>query len=354
MSGTSLDGLDIADCTFTLNEGKWAYKINHAQTFKYPTEVKNALISCRNFNSLDFLSFHNSYGCYIGKKINAFAKSNKSEFNLIASHGHTVFHMPERRLTYQIGNGAYIASETGITTISDFRTFDVALGGQGAPLVPIGDELLFHNYQYCLNLGGFSNVSYREKNIRKAFDICPVNIVINHYTQMLGKEFDKNGNIAKKGKINEVLLSELNQLEFYRKKNPKSLGKEWLDEIFIPLINQYEISIADKMRTIYEHISIQIANVLKGGNTLVTGGGAYNSFLIKLIQEKATSEIIIPDKKTIEFKEALIFAFLGVLRYRNEINCLSSVTGAKRNNIGGVIHLLPHMLTEFRKLSNLL
>lgn len=339
MSGTSLDGLDIAFCTFAFENNKWKYEIKEAETYKYPVEILKQLTTCSEFSAYEFVNFHNTYGTYLGKKINQFIKKHQlKNIDFIASHGHTIFHTPENRLTFQIGNGAYIAAETKITTISDFRTFDVALSGQGAPLVPIGDKLLFNDYHYCLNLGGFSNVSFEKNEKRIAFDICPVNIVINHYSRQFGKEFDKNGNFAKKGKINSELLFDLNNIKFYNQKAPKSLGKEWLDGIFIPIVEQYNISIEDKLRTIYEHIAIQISKIIKDKNTLITGGGAFNSFLIKLIEEKSKSKIIIPDKKTIDFKEALIFAFLGALRYRNEINCLQSVTGAKKDNVGGIIH----------------
>jgi anhydro-N-acetylmuramic acid kinase len=338
MSGTSLDGLDIAFCTFIHENNSWQYTINKAETINYTKKIQNKLTSCLKYETLDFLHFNNYYGIYIGRKINQFAKKHNLSIDFIASHGHTIFHTPEKKLTFQLGNGAYIAAETGITTISDFRTFDVALNGQGAPLVPIGDEFLFNDYSNCLNLGGFSNVSFQKRNKRIAFDICPVNIAINHYTQQMKREFDKDGNIAKGGKINTELLGELNNIDFYTKKPPKSLSKEWLDEIFIPIVEKYSIPIKDKLRTIYEHIAIQLAKILIQKNTLVTGGGAFNSFLIELIIQKSKSKIIIPDKKTIDFKEALIFAFLGVLRYRNEINCLQSVTGAKTDNIGGIIH----------------
>ena len=340
MSGTSLDGLDIAYCTFRENNHGWDFRIEHATTLKYSNEFRNKLANAWKLNTIDFLQFHNEFGTFIGKKVNQFIKTRELNVDFISSHGHTIFHTPKSKFTFQIGNGAFIAAETGITTISDFRTFNVALGGQGAPLVPIGDLLLFKNYDYCLNLGGFSNISFQKQNKRIAYDICPVNIAINHYAKQKGREYDKNGNIAKRGKVNIDLLENLNNLPYYAQKAPKSLGKEWLDKVFLPEVEKFDISIEDKLRTIYEHAAMQIGKVLiyKKKKVLITGGGAFNDFFIETLKEYSNSQIIIPNTFLIEYKEALIFAFLGVLRITNQENCLKSVTGSSIDNIGGVIH----------------
>jgi anhydro-N-acetylmuramic acid kinase len=340
MSGTSVDGLDVILCNFKRVNKKWKFKIIKANTFFYSNKWKRVLSNADKLGAYDFIKFHKEYGKFIGLSINKFLNGNKGEIDFIASHGHTIFHQPDKNLTFQIGDGAVIAATTGITTISDFRSLDIALGGQGAPLVPIGDKFLFSEYDFCLNLGGFANISFHKNKKQTAFDICPVNIVINYLTQTINKQFDRDGKIAKKGNLNNRLLYELNNIAFYKIKAPKSLGKEWVVAKILPIINKYNIKPEDKLRTIYEHIANQISQVLnnnKDKTVLLTGGGTYNKFLIKLIDEQTDCELIIPDNNIIDFKEALIFAFLGLLRYRNKINCLSSVTGAKRDNSGGVI-----------------
>jgi len=342
MSGTSLDGLDIAYCHFSEVGGVWKYSIEFARTIKYTLEMKEHLGNAPGLNGLDLIKLSNEFGEFSGKQVNLFCEDYNVKPNFIASHGHTVFHQPQNRLTLQIGSGAEIAAQTGITTISDFRSTDVALGGQGAPLVPIGDQLLFTEYNFCLNLGGFANISFDNKSNRVSFDICPVNIVINELCQKIDKEFDFNGNIAQTGKIDQDLLDKLNALLYYSKPFPKSLGKEWVEEQMLPLLEDLSLSLPDILRTFYEHIAIQLKNSTRhfqNKTIFVTGGGAHNSFLIERIKEQTKHRIIIPEKKIVDFKEALVFAFLGVLRYREQINCLSSVTGASKNSIAGAIYL---------------
>jgi len=341
MSGTSLDGLDIVLAKFIKNDN-WSFEILDSKTYNYSEKIKSQLSLAENLSAQNFLLFHNNYGKYIGELINDFLKNKKTQADIIASHGHTIFHQPENNFTFQIGNGAIIAKETGITTVSDFRTLDVALNGQGAPLVPIGDELLFSEYDYCLNIGGFANISFQKNNERLAFDICPANIITNYLCEKINLSYDNKGELGRSGIINKDLLSELNNIKFYSKQRPKSLGKEWLVNIFIPIIEKYNISISDKLRTLYEHIAEQIAAALEDSlnkKVLITGGGAYNEFLIERIMQHTQNKIILPSEEIIDFKEALIFAFLGILRTRNEINTLSSVTGALRDSSGGIINI---------------
>jgi len=342
MSGTSLDGLDIAQCTFEFREGKWNYEIERAMTYPYSQAWKDKLTDAEKLSGLDLMLLHNEYASLTANYVNLFLEGQKPAIDFIASHGQTIFHQPHKGFTLQIGNGACIAAQTGITTICDFRTMDVALGGQGAPLVPIGDKFLFEEYSYCLNLGGFANISYNDKKgNRLAYDICPVNIVINHLVKERSLSFDAEGSIARQGIVNSALLSDLNNLSFYQQKGPKSLGKEWVLEEMLPVINRYNLPLEDKLRTFYEHVAIQVNNIFvekTDGEILITGGGAHNNFLIKLFRDLFTVEIEIPSKEVIDYKEALIFAFLGVLRFRNEVNCLASVTGAKHDSIGGVIY----------------
>ena len=344
MSGTSIDGLDLVLCNIEKKQ-KWTYQILKAKIFEYPKRWIEILTNISKYSAYEFVKLNIEYSEFIAEKIIQFSKNKQIDF--IALHGHTVFHEPSKKLSIQLGSGATIAAKTGITTICDFRSFDVALNGQGAPLVPIGDKLLFNEYDFCLNLGGFANISFEYLNKRIAFDIVPANFGINYFVKKLGHNIDEKGKIGKSGSINYNLLSELNSIPFYQNKPPKSLSREWFDEYFLPLTKKYQIPINNILRTIYEHTAIQIASVIekeqvknyrKNAKILITGGGAYNNFLINLIQQKIKEKIIIPDNLLIDFKEALIFAFLGVLRIRNEINCLSSVTGANYDNIGGAVY----------------
>ncbi|PLW99447.1 MAG: anhydro-N-acetylmuramic acid kinase [Marinilabiliales bacterium] len=343
MSGTSLDGLDLAYCKFELqDQAVWKYSILQADTIEYPESIKELLVKAPGMSGMQLIKLDRIYGRFIGEQVKKF-KSNISDTPmLIASHGHTVFHNPGDLLTYQLGSGAAIAATTQITTICDFRTIDMELNGQGAPLVPIGDRKLFGQYDMCLNLGGFANISFEEGLSRKAFDICPVNIALNLLSSDLGYNFDKNGELGKKAQVNAELIEELNKLDYYDLQAPKSLGREWLEKEFLPLVDSCKTNTIDKLRTLYEHIAIQLSSVINktnGNNIFVTGGGAKNSFLIQRLNSLTKKEIIIPNEKIIDYKEALLFAFLGVLRLRKESNCLASVTGADHDNIGGCIYL---------------
>ena len=333
MSGTSLDGIDLAICTFT-KKGNWEFKIEKQATIKYSDYWKNRLENLHTKNKKIITTTDVEYGAFLGKKIIAFLDNEKVDF--IASHGHTIFHQPENKYTLQIGDGKIIAKTTGITTINDFRSLDVSLGGQGAPLVPIGDLHLFPNYKYCINLGGFANISIKKESEITAFDICPVNIVLNQVCKELNIDYDNNGDIAKKGKLVPKLIQQLNQLSFYEKIPPKSLGREWVEKQIIPLIINQKTE--DVLHTFCEHIAMQIGKYLNNETALFTGGGVFNNYLMERIKHYSSSKIIIPNNTIINFKEALLFSFLGVLRFRNEVNCLQSVTGADRDNCGGIIH----------------
>jgi len=336
MSGTSLDGVDICHVSL-VRDDKWSFQIHVSKTISYSEKWRELLQNALNHPDLKLLN--QRYTSYLGRIINAFLKENNiSDVLAVCSHGHTVFHEPKKGITLQIGNLPDLAKVTGFRIICDFRVQDVKLGGQGAPLVPVGDKLLFSEYDYCLNLGGFANISFRKNGNSLAFDICPVNVVLNHYSKILGKEFDHNGAFAKAGTINTSVLNELNYLNYYHKAAPKSLGIEWVQEYVYPILDKVEKPI-DAIATFTAHASLQIASKLKVGKVLITGGGAYNSFLINSIQKKTHAQIIIPNKSIVEYKEAVIFGLLGVLRLRNENNCLSSVTGAVKDHCSGVIHL---------------
>ena len=340
MSGTSLDGVDLVYVKF-LNDNFRNFDILHSETVSYSKKWKSTLQNSINYSSDDLTALNIEYGSFLGGVINDFIDKFQIEnIDFIASHGHTVLHQPHKGITLQIGDGQIIANATKQKVICDFRTQDVALGGQGAPLVPIGDELLFSNYDYCLNLGGFSNISFNDKGVRIAFDICPVNIVLNHYVNKLGLEYDDSGKIASNGQLNKQLLEALNSIDFYSQNPPKSLGLEWVKENIFPLIDHLETNVSSILRTFVEHVAIQISKVIKDSNSvLITGGGAFNSFLINRIEDVSNSKIVLPKTELIDFKEALIFAFLGLLKSGNQVNCLSSVTGAKKDHSSGMVFL---------------
>ncbi len=340
MSGTSLDGIDLAEIRFNYFEEKWSFKILAAETIPYSSFWRKELGEAINYSkeSLERIDF--KYTEKLSEEILKFIKKHAiQEIDAVCSHGHTVFHRPEKGVTCQIGNLPRLAKLLSQKVVCDFRVQDVALGGQGAPLVPIGDRLLFPRYDYCLNLGGFANCSYEKNGERIAFDICPVNIVLNKYAQKLGKDFDEDGKIAALGKVDENLLDKLNSHSFYSEKPPKSLGLEWVKANIFPLLDALAISSETILSTFTEHVAMQLAKQFSvNSSVLVTGGGAYNSFLIERLKAHAAVTVIIPAPEIVEYKEALIFGLLGVLKLRNAINCLASVTGAERDHSSGKVY----------------
>lgn len=341
MSGTSLDGVDIAHCHFTKNSDGWKSKIVQAETFIYENQWADRLQNAFKLNKDELLDLDKQYGKLLGGLAEKFILKHNIQPNFISSHGHTIYHQPEIKKTLQIGDGIEIAHQTKLRVVNDFRSLDVSLKGQGAPLVPIGDQYLFNEFDYCLNLGGFANISFEKDGNRIAYDICPVNIILNAICKRINKQYDEDGLLAAGGCVIQSLLDDLNNISYYKNLPPKSLSREWVETIFDPIINNYNASVNDLLHTLVEHMATQIAQSISSKSkdtVLVTGGGAHNSYLIEQIQKKTSSNIKIPDKKIIDFKEALIFAFLGVLKMRDEVNCLMSVTGAIRDSSGGVIN----------------
>ena len=342
MSGTSLDGVDIAYCVFKFDKGNWNFEIQKAATIPYNSKWKEALSTLSIKSAFEFVSTHEEYGRYLGELVKMFVSKHKIKVDFVSSHGHTIFHQPEKGITAQIGSGAALSAACGLPVVCDFRSLDVALGGQGAPLVPVGDHFLFSEYEYCLNMGGIANISFEKNSERVAFDICPANMVLNELAQEEGITFDSNGDLAREGKMNKALLKELNALDYYPLSYPKSLGKEWVDNYFFPVLERYSLSTRDKLSTCCEHIAGQIAKAIKpeyrNRSIYITGGGAFNKFLMERISSHLSLEINLPEPTLINYKEALIFAFLGVLRKRGEVNCFKSVTGAIRDSSCGVIY----------------
>ncbi|MFM2226035.1 MAG: hypothetical protein RJA07_2237 [Bacteroidota bacterium] len=344
MSGSSLDGLDIAYCTFQKKNNQWNYTIEKAETFEYTNEWQQKLIALPQSSALEFIEANTNIAKLWSGMIKVFMEKNKiATIDFIASHGHTIFHQPLKNYSTQIGNGAVIAALTKLPVVCDFRSTDVALNGQGAPLVPIGDMLLFNKYDAFLNLGGISNITIKDEDKISAFDISPCNQWLNKIAQSVGKPFDENGEMAKAGNCHQPLFDALNSCSFYHQKAPKSLSNQDCDIFLKNNILPINISADDKLRTITEHIAFQINAILLNDSTtkkcLITGGGAFNLCLINELQKNKNWQFIIPDKNLIAFKEALIFAFLGTLRWRNEINVLQTITGATHDTSSGAIYL---------------
>jgi anhydro-N-acetylmuramic acid kinase len=342
MSGSSLDGVDLACCTFERKDGKWAFSIIRAETIPYGEEWKMILSELPAMSALQLVEYDISYGIFLAEAVNRFLDKYQLEPDLIASHGHTIFHAPDKGYTFQLGHGQTIAQFTGLKTISDFRIKDIQLGGQGAPLVPIGDSLLFSEYDFCLNIGGIANISYDVDGNRMALDVCPANQLLNHLSLQMGKPFDENGHFARLGKLNLPLFDKLNSEPFFKMKSPKSLSNQYVQSVFIEMLEAQNCAVEDKLYTVVKHIAFQVNEAVKhlpGGKILITGGGAHNRFLTDAISMETKKEVVIPDREIVDFKEALIFAFMGVLRNLGEINCLASATGAQKDCSGGTVFL---------------
>lgn len=338
MSGTSLDGLDLCLAEFWKEHDSWEFEIISSDTILYPDYLLDILKQAYSSTGSTLQEIDQEYGQFLGQFALKFLDQIDLPVDFIASHGHTVYHEPENRKTVQIGNGPELYNITGIPVVCDFRVQDVLLGGQGAPLVPIGDELLFGGFGACLNLGGFANISLNRNGERIAYDICPVNIVLNTASEKLGLPYDKGGEMARSGEVDEPLLRQINELPYYLEEPPKSLGREWVEKWIEPLLENADPTTI--LATFTEHAAIQIGKnaLVSSGSILVTGGGTFNTYLIERIQQQCQNQLVIPGDELINFKEALIFGFLGVLRWTNQPNCLATVTGAKANHSAGKIY----------------
>lgn len=362
MSGSSLDGIDLAFAEFTETAGKWNFEISCAACIEYSTEWQEKLKSAIHLSARDYQLLHTDYGRFLGENINEFIEKFElhHKVSLIASHGHTTFHIPEKKMTHQLGDGAAIAAETKLPVVSDLRSLDVAFGGQGAPIVPLGEKLLFPDYHYFLNIGGIANVSinskstingnsFSDKNEIIAFDICAANRVLNMLAAKKNLSYDKDGKLAAAGKINEALLQKLNSLNYYSLPYPKSLANSFGTDIIFPLIKSFDLSTEDSLCSYAEHIALQIKNALipfftkaEVQQLMITGGGAFNQYLVRRISihlSEINFEVFVPEDDVVIYKEALIMALLGTLRWREQYTVLSSVTGATQNSIGGALWL---------------
>lgn len=341
MCGTSRDGLDLADATFSHEGGRWKYIMHNCSFFPMPDGLGKKLSLAESIGSLDILKLDREVAQFFSVCVRNYLHESQAQPDFVASHGITVFHQPSEGITWQIGNGAAMATQIGLPVVCDFRSADVALGGQGAPLVPKGEMELFKDYSACLNLGGFANITILNEAVPRAFDICPCNIVLNELAQKAGQAYDHNGNMARSGNAIPPLLDELGQLEYYSAPPPKSLGKEWVESNLRPLLLKYaHYNSADLLHTFTVHFAKEIALAAKHmEECLITGGGAYNSFLLDLLRQQAGIKWTIPEKQLIDYKEALLFGFLGVLRWLALPNNVPSATGASKRVSGGAVYL---------------
>jgi anhydro-N-acetylmuramic acid kinase len=345
MSGTSGDGLDLAYIQFE-HLTDWSFEIVQAKTVPFPADLGSKLSRAHSLSGLELSQLDVDFGKWMGIQVKNFCREFQLKPLAVASHGHTVFHQPAKGLSLQIGNGWALHEASGERIINDFRMLDVQLGGQGAPLVPIGDRLLFPQVDFCINLGGIANISMEKDATRIAFDCCPFNLLLNAEANKLGKPYDAAGEIARSGEINLPLFEALNQLPFYAVNTAKSLGREEIEDDYLPMLQKFGLSPADSLSTLVEHYAFQIASVIRAFAKketpliLITGGGAYNTYFTERLDhylEKKWQQFDA-HPELIEFKEALVFAFLGTLRLRGESNCLASVTGASRDSCGGTIY----------------
>ena len=338
MSGSSLDGIDLVDVDFW-NDGKWHFEIVARDNHDYDETWKRSLSDAFYYDENQLKTIDYQYGKFLGQVTRQFIEKYNLQPEIVASHGHTIFHRPQEHYTLQIGDGQALADACGVMVINDFRTEDVLKGGQGAPLVPIGDKLLFADYPICLNIGGIANVSFDVDGQRIAYDICIANQALNYLANRLSMPYDKNGMVARSGHIDNQLLTILSSHPFYTENYPKSLGREFFEENVKPLLERRD-DIADMMATFVEHIAIQISKSIEYqpiGKLLITGGGAKNKYLVERIQANTKHDVLVPSDDIIDYKEALVFAFLGLLRNNNEINVLRSVTGAESDSCSGRI-----------------
>lgn len=346
MSGSSLDGVDLALCEFDQQENTLFWKILKSSTCSYSAEWKSRLINLPISSARDLMLADYEIGYLFGEMVWDFAKGQSVDY--IASHGHTLFHEPENKMTCQIGNGAAIAQTAGITTINDFRSSDISLGGHGAPLASIVDRDLLTDYAALVNLGGISNVSFTKKGSVFAYDVSPCNQLLNYLAAKCGLEYDKNGEMASRGQSHQGLMDEFLKFEFYKLDHPKSLDNNALQKYFFPVLDGFDLSVMDKMSTAVELIATTLTDELQKelsstedvAKVLLTGGGAKNKFLVERIRQlNPNQQIVVPDETLIDFKEALLMAYMGYLRVMGKTNVACSVTGAEKDSISGAIYI---------------
>lgn len=343
MSGSSLDGLDIAYCRFVLSgKNHWDFDLLASDTVELGS-MTNPLRDAFHLSSIQLDQLSKDFAFFMADAVHTFIRKNFiDEIDAIVSHGHTIFHYPDKGLTCQIGDGQLLANETGYTVVNNLRQRDMDFGGQGAPIVPIGDKHLFSSFKVCVNIGGIANISVQKADEMLAYDICSANQVLNTLALRLGISYDIDGVLARNGQVNQSLLYALNQLAYYKIDPPKSLDNSFTQEV-MEVIDGFDLPTADALASYTEHLAEQIARHIKSTNVseyssvLITGGGAHNTFLVERIRALCKIEVVIPSKDIINYKEAIVMGFIGVLRIRNEVNALASVTGASKDTSSGEV-----------------
>ena len=344
MSGSSLDGLDLAACRFEPKENTWDFSIKATDFLPYEEKHRRDLSQLGNASGIELIKAHADYGTWTGEQVKLFIEKHRLNPDLIASHGHTIFHEPSQGFSFQLGSAAHIAAACGLPCASDFRNTDMAHGGQGAPLAPVSDFDLFPEYDVCVNLGGIANISYTDEDgQRLGYDITVCNLILNHLSIAFGEAYDKDGLFGKGGNLDSSLLLDLESIDYYKHRGAKSIDKVWFYNHILPHFSKASSSIEDQMHTAYIHIAKMIAtHIEKAGQTskvLLSGGGAKNKYLVQLIQENTSTKICIPSDEIIDFKESLLMAYVGLLRLLEKTNSVSSVTGASEASSGGGIYL---------------
>ncbi len=352
MSGSSLDGLDIAHCQFTFDgrpqKGQIRWQILDAETIAYPPEWQARLRKTTTMSPVELLETDADLGRWMGNQVRTFVAQRKLKIDLVASHGHTVFHFPEKGFSLQIGQGNHLAEKCGLPVIFDFRTADIAAGGQGAPLAPVVDEWLLTDYDFFLNLGGIANIACHTRDGFVGYDIIGTNQILDALAGKLNLAYDSGGQLARKGSLNPTLYNQLQKLDFLQQEPPKSLDNQWVRDNMTGPTLAFDDTIPNKMATIVELAAFEIAKEINrlipyakhpNHQLLITGGGAHNTYLIERIKHFAPSnlEIIIPTPQLINYKESLLIALLALLRQYGSPNSSPLVTGAGRNTVGGVL-----------------
>ncbi len=355
MSGSSLDGIDLSYCSYSTSGDAFDWELLNHATYPIPDTWKSRLLHLPEQSAKTFVKTHTYFGHFLSEVINDFIERQKITPDFIASHGHTIFHEPNKRFTTQIGCGAAIATQTGLPVINDFRIQDISINGEGTPLAPAADLFLFEGYDFYLNLGGIANLTAKTVDQLVAFDVCPANQLLNFLANQINLAYDKDGILAKSGQLLPALMERLRDFEYYRMSYPKSLDNSWIKKEVLSIFQQFEEPVQDKLHTTCKFIAEEITNSLStviqslkmGKNNhyklLATGGGTFNEFLLECIVESNTKgnlpiEVVLPEKEIIDFKEAILMGLLGVLRVQNRPNCFASVTGAKYDTIGGIVH----------------
>lgn len=346
MSGSSLDGLDMTLCQFQLHDGKADWSITAAETQSFPEDLRQALKTAPQLDGFTLQKLHADFGVFIGQSLRRWMERHHLKADYIASHGHTVFHDPAKHFTLQIGSGAHIAFHAGVDTITDFRSADIAAGGQGAPFAPVADKDLFPGYDGYINLGGIANISIvTPEGLRKGWDVGPCNQALNHLAEKAGRSFDPNGSMAASGKIIPSLLQTLVQSFPFEDGQPKGLSNAEVAQQWLKKLVAEEGDVKDALATTTEAIAIMMTDHVKRSITgscriLVTGGGAHNTHLMERLAHHGGLEIewVVPSRDIVDFKECLLMAWLGYLRVHHQPFGLPPFTGASTDTIGGAIY----------------